>query len=160
MIKIKVLYFQNGYPFHRISPLGRFGLVFEISVYSSEEENAIKSIEPVTTEAAGKTVSPGFPFRCDQCEYESASDKGVRQNIRMKHRISQLDGQFDCEVNSTDSKKNPCPLCPEECGLCESEECEYNPSLSLVTPLGFSQSFPGVFPGFSWGFPGVCPWLS
>ena len=54
----------------------------------------------------------------------------------MKHRISQLDGQFDCEVNSTDSEKNPCPLCPEECGLCENwtcEECEY-----IATEEGFA----------------------
>ena len=89
-----------------------------------EEENAIKTIETVTTEAAGKTASPGFLFKCDQCEYESAFNKGVRQHFRMKHRISQLDGQFDCKINSTDSEKIPCPLCPEECGLSENWSCE------------------------------------
>jgi hypothetical protein len=28
----------------------------------------------------------------------------------MRHSISQLDGQDDCEVNSSDSEKNLCPL--------------------------------------------------
>ena len=49
----------------------------------------------------------------------------------MKHRISQLDGQDDCEVEKSFSKKNLCPLCQEECGSCldgTCEECEYKAS--------------------------------
>ena len=72
----------------------------------SEKEDATKCIETATREAAGKTALSGIQFKCDQCDYESASDKGVRQHTRMKHRISQLDGQDDCEVNSSGFEKN------------------------------------------------------
>ena len=92
-----------------------------------KKENASKSTDTVVTEADGKTALSGVQFKCDQCDYESASDKGVRQHTRMKHRISQLDGQDDCEVNISDSEKNPCPLC-QECSYCQNrtcEECEY-----------------------------------
>ena len=101
---------------------------------NSEKVDATLHAETVFTEAAGKSASPGIQFKCDQCSYESASDKGVRQHIRMKHRISQLDGQDDCEVNSSDSEKHLCPLCPEDsccCGKCE--ECEY-----IATEEGFN----------------------
>ena len=30
-------------------------------------------------------------FKCDQCEYETASDRGLKQHKRVKHKISQLD---------------------------------------------------------------------
>ena len=36
-------------------------------------------------------------FKCDQCNYSSISDKGLRQHIRMKHVISQVDGVDDIE---------------------------------------------------------------
>ena len=40
-------------------------------------------------------------FECEQCGYTSISDKGLKQHIRMKHRISQVDGvdDIDPEVN-------------------------------------------------------------
>ena len=40
----------------------------------------------------------------------------------MKHRISQLDGQYDCEVNSSEPEKNPCPLC-QDCAHCVNRSC-------------------------------------
>ena len=52
----------------------------------------------------------------------------------MKHIISKLGGQDDCEINKSDSEKNLCPLCPEDschCGKCD--ECEY-----IATEEGFS----------------------
>ena len=55
----------------------------------------------------------------------------------MKHRISQLDWQYDCEVNSSDSEKNPGPLCPEERDFClnkTSEEFKH-----IATEEGFTQ---------------------
>ena len=76
-------------------------------------------------------------FQCDQCSYESASDKGVRQHNIKKHIISQLDEQDDCEVNSSDSEKNLFPLCPEESGYCVNricKECEY-----IATEQGFTR---------------------
>lgn len=45
-------------------------------------------------------------------------------HTRLKHRISQLDGQEDLE--ESESEKTPCPLCPVwvycKCGQCE--ECD------------------------------------
>ena len=54
----------------------------------------------------------------------------------MKHRISQLDGQYDCEVNSSEPEKNPCPLC-QNCAYCVNRSCpncEY-----LSSKEGFSR---------------------
>ena len=39
-------------------------------------------------------------FKCDQCDYNSISEKGLRQHVRMKHRISQIDGADDSENES------------------------------------------------------------
>ena len=41
-------------------------------------------------------------FECEQCGYTSISDKELKQHIRMKHRISQIDGvdDIDPEVNN------------------------------------------------------------
>ena len=39
-------------------------------------------------------------FKCDQCDYDSISEKGLRQHVRMKHRISQEDGADDPEDES------------------------------------------------------------
>ena len=90
---------------------------------NSEKEDTNILTETVAIEAAEKTVLLGIQFKCDQCGYENASDKGLRQHIRMKHRISQLDGQDDCKVDSSDSEKNLCPLC-SECSYCVNSTCE------------------------------------
>ena len=34
-------------------------------------------------------------LECDQCEYTNATEKGLSQHKRMKHRISQVDGMDD-----------------------------------------------------------------
>ena len=34
-------------------------------------------------------------FKCDQCNYSNSTEKGLRQHIRMKHKIAQLDGFED-----------------------------------------------------------------
>jgi hypothetical protein len=44
------------------------------------KEVTIKGVQPIPITKS---------FQCDQCEYETASDKGLK---RVKHRISQLDG--------------------------------------------------------------------
>ena len=40
----------------------------------------------------------------------------------MKHIISQLDGQDDCEVNQNYYEKKLCPLCPKGSDYCEKEK--------------------------------------
>ena len=89
----------------------------------SGKEDTIKCTDTIDTAADGTSVASGIQFKCDQCSYESASDKGVRQHSRMKHIISQLDGQDDCEINSGYSENNPWPLC-QDCGNCVNRTCE------------------------------------
>ena len=86
----------------------------------------------------------GLNFKCDQCAYTNVTERGLAQHVRMRHRISQLDGHVDLKeenseemnvetleldkVNRSHSRKDLCPLCQEECGSCLNntcEECEY-----------------------------------
>ena len=38
---------------------------------------------------------PGNMFKCNQCAYTNTTEKGLGQHNRMKHRISQVDGNHD-----------------------------------------------------------------
>ena len=49
----------------------------------SDKEYATISTKTVSTEAAEKSASSDIQFKFPQCNYESASDKGVTQHIRM-----------------------------------------------------------------------------
>ena len=37
-------------------------------------------------------IISSLSFKCDQCGFKGASDKGIKQHNRTKHRISQVDG--------------------------------------------------------------------
>ena len=37
-------------------------------------------------------ISSNLSFQRDQCDFTGASDKGLKQHTRMKHRISQVNG--------------------------------------------------------------------
>ena len=58
------------------------------------------SLEASTEENEPVNVSEVFTvqFKCDQCSYINTTNKGLRQHIRMKHKISQLDGINDSFV--------------------------------------------------------------
>ena len=49
-------------------------------------------------------------FLCEQCGYSSASDKGMKQHVMMKHRILQVDGVDDLDsetdIESKESQDN------------------------------------------------------
>ena len=45
-------------------------------------------------------------FYCDQCDFKSASEKGLRHHVRMKHNMSQLDGVDDTELKKLKSEIN------------------------------------------------------
>ena len=47
----------------------------------SDKYGATISTKTVCTEAAKKSASSNIQFKCDQCIYESASDKRVRKHI-------------------------------------------------------------------------------
>ena len=108
------------------------------NVLELEAENPSEN----TVENADKDT--GLNFKCDQCAYTNATERGLAQHARMRHRISQLDGHIDSEeenseevnvvtleldeVDRSNSKKELCPLCQEECSSCLNntcEECEY-----------------------------------
>ena len=98
----------------------------EIVITVSENITPIDTKEAHESSNVAETpVLSTLPFKCDQCEFVGASEKGVKQHTRLKHRISQLDGQDDHE--ESESVKSPCPLCPVweycKCGKCE--ECDY-----------------------------------
>jgi hypothetical protein len=42
---------------------------------------------------AEKSSLSTISFKCDQCNFVSASEKGVKMHTRLKPRNSQLDGQ-------------------------------------------------------------------
>ena len=68
-------------------------------------ENVVEGyIETPSVKVVGSPVKDSnLAFKCDQCTYTNATDKGLSQHIRMKHRISQVDGNIDLEEE--DSKE-------------------------------------------------------
>ena len=65
----------------------------------------VVEIPPVTTpqnhKATEKTAVPkqkstALTFKCEQCDYTSTSEKGLKQHARMKHRISQVERTCTC----------------------------------------------------------------
>ena len=51
-------------------------------------------------------LESSLAFKCDQCTFTSLSDKGLKTHIRMKHRLSQLDGH-ESDSESDDSNSIP-----------------------------------------------------
>ena len=70
-----------------------------ISIIIEEHNGVDKSTENKSHENEAeveKTAEPlSLLFKCDQCEYTNATEKGLSQHKRMKHRISQIDGTDD-----------------------------------------------------------------
>ena len=70
----------------------------EIIVESSNNQKSAEEPTKVFTEKlTEETVEESFHllFQCDQCEYTNATEKGLSQHKRMKHRISKIDGMDD-----------------------------------------------------------------
>jgi hypothetical protein len=65
----------------------------------SEEEFDNTSAKIVDNSSEGTCLT----FKCDQCAYTNLTEKGLRQHTRMKHRISQLDGNFDLVEDDLES---------------------------------------------------------
>ena len=51
------------------------------------------------SEEEAEILPSSLIFTCDQCNFTSSSDKGLKVHTRMKHNISQLDGHEE-EVES------------------------------------------------------------
>ena len=73
----------------------------------------------------------GLIFKCDQCAYTNSTEKELGQHTGMKHRMSQLDGNFDLleDGSKSESRVEPCPFCSKDelakfCQCRYYEECE------------------------------------
>ena len=63
----------------------------------------------ILSEVTEKSASQAAKFKCDQCSFKGASDKGVKQRTRIKHKIPQPDGQSDCNVDESEYAPTVCP---------------------------------------------------
>ena len=62
-------------------------------------ENVVGAdIEKPAVKPADNSADESVPqFKCNQCLYTNITEKGLAQHIRMKHKISQVDGNIDSE---------------------------------------------------------------
>ena len=63
---------------------------------ASCKENLMKHIDEKHKKTKTNDPEPilsNLSFHCDQCNFTGASDKGLKQHTRMKHRIFQVDGK-------------------------------------------------------------------
>ena len=77
---------------------------------------------PKTPKAAEKTAVPKqnstvLAFKCEQCEYTSTSEKGMKQHVRMKHKTLQV-----VEEAEDSTEKPTCPGVRHVCGPCGCTE--------------------------------------
>jgi hypothetical protein len=75
---------------------------------TSCKANLTKHINEDHKKVEHQNVEPNLSFQCHQCSFKGASDKGLKQHSRIKHRISQLDGDNsesdECEFLSCENK--------------------------------------------------------
>ena len=105
-----------------------------VSIEISEAEFGNTSVKTVDNPAEGNDLI----FKCNQCAFTNSTEKGLGQHTRMKHRISQLDGNFDFVEDESESKVKPGPFCSEDalakfCQCRNYEECE-----CMVTQLSMN----------------------
>ena len=55
------------------------------------EEFLAKKQQECSTRISVENSAAAKEIKCDQCEYVAASEKGLRQHIRMKHKESQIE---------------------------------------------------------------------
>ena len=65
-----------------------------------QEKVTGKVTEKVSEEASVRRTGPSSVVPCDQCDFKSTSERGLRQHIRIKHKVSQQDGASVEVVNS------------------------------------------------------------
>ena len=62
-------------------------------------------------------------FKCEQCDYTNNSEIGLAQHLRMRHRISQVDGNIDLEEKDTEG---PVPLECDDMGNITGQKFSFN----------------------------------
>ena len=81
------------------------------STASEEAEPSTASVVPAAELASElqetETIEDPAPvsspvFNCDQCYYTTNTGKGLGQHVRMRHRISQVDGTVDSDEENAE----------------------------------------------------------
>ena len=57
--------------------------------------NSPEAAEKTAVNAAPQQKSTTLSLQCEQCDYKSTSEKGLKQHARMKHRVSELAADED-----------------------------------------------------------------
>ena len=89
---------------------------------SVNELNDTEKDITIEAEAENSAEASSLSFKCDQCDYKNATEKGLSQHRRMKHRISQIDGMDDYsydEVTDKVTEEEPVILKSNSLGLPE-----------------------------------------
>ena len=84
-------------------------------------EQVVEALPSATPQqAAEKTAVHAVPqqesttseFKCEQCDYKSTSERGLKQHARIKHRISQVVADDGVAEEPTTSPQIPSPISP------------------------------------------------
>ena len=94
-----------------------------------ETENVLEAYIEEPAEKLPQNVADEskLGFKCNQCEYSNATEKGLGMHIRKKHRISQVDGVDDSYEEHTKDYEvkglDPCPLCKDALEVPDHGNC-------------------------------------
>ena len=73
------------------------------TLQQAAEKTAVKAVQQESTT---------LEFKCEQCDYKSTSERGLKQHTRMKHRIPQVVADDGEAEESTPSPQLPSPPLP------------------------------------------------
>ena len=96
---------------------------------SAPEATPLSNVTASAASVSEPTQEPPSYFKCEQCNYMNVTNKGLLQHIRIKHRISQVDGTHDLEEEfilktgtatskTDDPSVNICEVCKMDTTLC------------------------------------------
>ena len=62
--------------------------------------NPTEAAEKTAVTAASRQKSTTVSLQCEQCDYKSTSEKGLKQHARMKHRVSEVAADEDANPSA------------------------------------------------------------
>ena len=69
--------------------------------------NPTEAAEKTAVTAASRQKSTTVSLQCEQCDYKSTSEKGLKQHARMKHRVSEVAADEDANPSAAAVLKKP-----------------------------------------------------
>ena len=73
------------------------------TLQQAAEKTAVNAVQQESTT---------LEFKCEQCDYKSTSERGLKQHARIKHRISQAVADDGVAEEPTTSPQIPSPISP------------------------------------------------